>query len=80
MNLSDIKESKVEGSMDEDTAGVEPRISLESSVLGIISWWLGRHFRAEVLVLVSRHYLPEEVFKANHMLAEACKLQEQTRH
>ena len=55
-------------------------VALESSLLGVISWWLGRHTREEVLVLISRHFLPDEVREGNLLLAEACKLQEQPGH
>jgi hypothetical protein len=63
----------------EDSGG-SSKISLESSVLGIIAWWLKKHTRAEVLMLINRHYRPEEVFLANEMLAQACKLQDQISH
>ena len=63
----------------EDTGGGS-KAFLESSVLGIINWWLKRNNRVEVLVLVSRHYRPEEVLKANQMLAEACMLPGPTPH
>ena len=64
----------------EEEPGGGPAKGLESSVLGMISWWLKKNSRAEVVVLIIRHYRPEVVFLANQMLAEACQLEKQTLH
>ena len=53
---------------------------LESSLLGVIDWWLGNHTREEVLVLINRHFRPEEVFDAHKLLAQACKLNDPIKH
>ena len=74
---------KSSGSQDMEGDNPEPGghpVALESSLLGVISWWLGRHTREEVLVLISRHFLPDEVREGNLLLAEACNLQEQPGH
>ena len=62
----------------EDSGG-EPK-GLKSYVLGIVSWWLDKYTRSEVLALICRYYRPEEVYRANEMLAEACKLEKQNKH
>ena len=39
-------------------------------MLGIVSWQLDKYTRSEVLTLICRYYRPEEVYRANEMLAE----------
>ena len=47
---------------------------VESSLLGVTSWWLTKHNRVEVMALVTKHFRPEEMFEANKLLASVCKL------
>ena len=49
-------------------------------MLGIVSWRLDKYTRSEVLTLICRYYRPEEAYRANEMLAEACKLEKQNKH
>ena len=49
-------------------------------MLGIVSWRLDKNTRSEVLTLICRYYRPEEVYRANAMLAETCKFEKQTMH
>ena len=65
--------------MDGDTPG-GAGVPIESALLGVTNWWLGKHSREEVIVLVSRHFRPEEVFQENLLMAQACQLQVPSKH
>ena len=58
----------------------DPSVSVEDPILGVVSWWLGKYSRNEVLVLITRHFKIEEVFEAHKLLATKCKLPEPTGH
>ena len=53
---------------------------VDSHLLGVTSWWLKKHNRADVMVLVTRHFRPEEVFEANKLLASVCNLPNPIKH
>ena len=55
---------------DEDGGGNPP--VLENLLLAVASWWTGRHHRAEVLDLLTRHYLPVDMYEAHKELARVC--------
>ena len=48
--------------------------SLENLVLAVTSWWVGKFTRMEALDLMTRHYLPADLYVANQNLAQACGL------
>ena len=48
--------------------------ALENLLLAVASWWVGRHSRIEVLDLMTRHFLPVDMYVANQELAQACQL------
>ena len=48
---------------------------LENLPLAVASWWVGRHSRSEVLDLMTRHYLPVDLFEAHLELARVCQLE-----
>ena len=54
--------------------------SIESCLLGVTSWWLDKHNRAEVMGLVSRHFRPQEVYEANKLLSSICQLGDPIHH
>ena len=60
--------------------GGDSIVNVENSLLGITNWWFNKHTRAEVLVLVTRHFKPDEILKANQILATACNLQAPVQH
>ena len=47
---------------------------LEDMLLAVTSWWVGRYTRTEALDLMTRHYMPLDMYVANQALAEACHL------
>ena len=49
-------------------------------MLGVINWWKHRNTRAEVLLLVSRHYRPDDVLKANQVLSLKWNLLDPIQH
>ena len=53
---------------------------IESMVLGVVSWWAGKHHRNQVLNLVTRHFQAGEVYEAGVLLAQACQLGTPIRH
>ena len=55
---------------DEDDPG--PPALLENLLLAVASWWVGRHSRAEVLDLMTRHFLPVDMYQAHQELAKVC--------
>ena len=57
---------------EEDAGGGGPPAVLENLLLAVASWWVGRHNRAEVLDLLTRHYLPVDMYQAHLELAQVC--------
>ena len=49
-----------------------PAALLENLLLAVASWWVGRHSRAEVLDLMTRHFLPVDIYQAHQELAKVC--------
>ena len=58
----------------QDDGDPPPKV-VESSVLGVVNWWSGKFHRNQVLNLVTRHFLPMEVFEANMQLAKASQIE-----
>ena len=46
---------------------------LENMLLAVASWWVGKHNRAEVLDLLTRNFLPVDMYEAHRELAGVCK-------
>ena len=58
----------------QDDGDPPPKV-VESLVLGVVNWWSGKFHRNQVLNLVTRHFLPMEVFEANMQLAKASQIE-----
>ena len=41
-------------------------------LLAVASWWVGKFPRGEVLDLLTRHYLPVDMYEAHKELAKVC--------
>ena len=73
-----VPSSMAEGdgnSSDKDTGhGEQGEPVLENLLLAVTSCWVGRYTRTEALDLMTRHYMPVDMYVANQALAEVCDL------